>query len=69
MRSVLSRLPLGSGGVPMELQGLAARIRVSSPRVDMREVVRAYAYAEAAHDGQYRKSGEAYITHPVAVAT
>ena len=51
------------------LQGLAARIRVSSPKVDLREVIRAYQYAEAAHDGQYRKSGEAYITHPVAVAT
>ncbi len=69
MRSVLSRLPIGSGGVPTELHGLAARIRASSPRVDLREVVRAYAYAEEAHQGQYRKSGEAYITHPVDVAT
>ncbi len=42
---------------------------MSSPKVDLREVVRAYLYAESAHDGQYRKSGEAYITHPVAVAT
>ncbi len=69
VRSVLARLPIGSQGVPVELQGLAARIRASSPRVDLREVVRAYAYAADAHEGQYRKSGEAYITHPVAVAT
>ncbi len=31
-------------------------------------VKRAYFYAEQAHDGQYRTSGEAYITHPLAVA-
>ena len=29
---------------------------------------RAYYYAEQAHDGQKRRSGEAYITHPLAVA-
>lgn len=69
MRSVLSRLPIGPSPVPPALQGLAARIRISSPKVDLRDVVRAYQYAEAAHEGQYRKSGEAYITHPVAVAT
>src|SRR5690606_8273421 len=32
------------------------------------EVRRAYYYAEQAHDGQYRRSGEPYITHPLAVA-
>lgn len=31
-------------------------------------VKRAYYYAEQAHDGQKRRSGEAYITHPLAVA-
>ncbi len=31
-------------------------------------VRRAYFYAEQAHDGQYRRSGEAYVTHPLAVA-
>ena len=34
----------------------------------MREVVRAYRYAQAMHEGQKRQSGEDYITHPVAVA-
>jgi len=66
---VLSRLPLGQReSVPPELEGLAAAIR-SESRAELREVVRAYHYARAMHEGQLRKSGEAYITHPVAVAT
>ncbi|HLT63153.1 MAG TPA: HD domain-containing protein, partial [Pseudohongiella sp.] len=32
-------------------------------------VRRAYFYAEQAHDGQFRRSGEAYVTHPLAVAS
>ncbi|UTA47986.1 bifunctional GTP diphosphokinase/guanosine-3',5'-bis pyrophosphate 3'-pyrophosphohydrolase [Simiduia sp. 21SJ11W-1] len=32
-------------------------------------VRRAYLYAEQAHDGQKRRSGDPYITHPLAVAT
>ncbi|CAH0252509.1 Guanosine-3',5'-bis(diphosphate) 3'-pyrophosphohydrolase [Pseudomonas sp. Bi70] len=32
-------------------------------------VRRAYFYAEQAHDGQRRRSGEAYVTHPLAVAS
>lgn len=31
-------------------------------------VIEAYHFAAKAHEGQYRRSGEAYITHPVAVA-
>ena len=33
------------------------------------ELEKACAYAFHAHDGQTRKSGEPYITHPMAVAT
>ncbi|MGB1237308.1 MAG: bifunctional GTP diphosphokinase/guanosine-3',5'-bis pyrophosphate 3'-pyrophosphohydrolase [Pseudomonadales bacterium] len=33
------------------------------------QVRRAYFYAEQAHDGQWRKSGEPYVTHPLAVAS
>ena len=33
----------------------------------IREVRRAYFYAEQAHDGQKRKSGEPYVTHPLSV--
>ena len=36
---------------------------------DLRQLQSAYEFSEAAHDGQYRHSGERYISHPVAVAT
>lgn len=35
---------------------------------DLARVEKAYRFAAAAHSGQTRKSGEPYITHPVAVA-
>jgi GTP pyrophosphokinase len=34
----------------------------------VRKVLRAYKYAEKGHHGQYRQSGEEYISHPLAVA-
>jgi GTP diphosphokinase / guanosine-3',5'-bis(diphosphate) 3'-diphosphatase len=34
----------------------------------IREVYRAYLFSAKAHEGQWRRSGEAYIFHPVAVA-
>ncbi|ROR99091.1 guanosine-3',5'-bis(diphosphate) 3'-pyrophosphohydrolase [Sinobacterium caligoides] len=35
----------------------------------IQQVRRAYFYAEQAHDGQLRRSGEPYVTHPLAVAS
>lgn len=36
---------------------------------DVEKIREAYRYADAAHLGQFRKSGEPYITHPIAVAS
>ncbi|MCA8882542.1 MAG: bifunctional (p)ppGpp synthetase/guanosine-3',5'-bis(diphosphate) 3'-pyrophosphohydrolase [Rhodobacteraceae bacterium] len=47
---------------------LVARVRHYNPRTDEDRLRLAYAYAKEAHHGQYRRSGEAYIVHPVAVA-
>lgn len=41
---------------------------LESQGVDRQTIVRAFEVAVEAHAGQLRKSGEAYITHPVAVA-
>ena len=37
-------------------------------RYDIEKIQKAYGYAESLHEGQYRVSGEAYISHPLAVA-
>ena len=42
--------------------------RTHHPKADVSIVERAYVTAEQAHRGQQRRSGEPYITHPVAVA-
>ena len=39
------------------------------PRPDVALVERAFEFSDSAHRGQYRKSGEPYITHPLAVAS
>lgn len=39
------------------------------PKADAELLERAYTTAERLHEGVYRKSGEPYITHPLAVAT
>lgn len=40
-----------------------------SSEEEMQRIKAAYEMARAAHDGQKRKTGEPYITHPIAVAT
>jgi len=56
---------------PVEGTGIADVIKsakASHPKLDFSLVERAYQVAEKAHQGQTRKSGDPYITHPVAVA-
>ena len=36
--------------------------------LDLKKIEKAYNLANKAHNGQYRKSGKAYISHPLAVA-
>lgn len=38
------------------------------PEQDVQMVMKAYEVAKEAHEGQFRKSGEAYINHPIDVA-
>ena len=54
---------------PEELyQELIASIRKYHPSTDISLVEKAYRTAYAAHEGQMRKSGEAYIIHPLSVS-
>ncbi|MBO0731033.1 MAG: bifunctional (p)ppGpp synthetase/guanosine-3',5'-bis(diphosphate) 3'-pyrophosphohydrolase [Acidimicrobiaceae bacterium] len=51
------------------LTPLLSAFRSRHPRSDTSLIVAAYETAAAAHVGQLRNSGEAYISHPLAVAT
>ena len=50
------------------LTKLIERVRATRPDVDVSIVERAWDYAEQAHHGQIRESGEPYFDHPAAVA-
>ncbi len=43
-------------------------VRGFNPKTDAALIAKAYAYGEQMHEGQFRHSGEAYFSHPVAVA-
>ncbi|WP_214407533.1 RelA/SpoT family protein [Pseudonocardia lacus] len=51
------------------LEPLASVHRGMHPKADLGLLQRAYDVAAAKHEGQKRKSGDPYITHPLAVAT
>ncbi|SDL55690.1 GTP pyrophosphokinase [Franzmannia pantelleriensis] len=50
------------------IDDLADRLGGYLPPEEICQVKRAFYYAEQAHDGQRRRSGEPYVTHPLAVA-
>ena len=52
----------------MTVGDLIARIKEYDPGADTALVAEAYRYSASMHDGQRRASGEAYVTHPLAVA-
>jgi len=50
------------------LENLLLRIEQYNPNADMQLIIKAYNFAEAAHEGQVRNSGEKYFVHPFQVA-
>ena len=73
MRSVSARLARSlTGGRPKTnpvLEPLFAIHKKYHPKADAEVLTRAYDTAERLHEGVSRKSGDPYITHPLAVAT
>jgi GTP diphosphokinase / guanosine-3',5'-bis(diphosphate) 3'-diphosphatase len=69
VRSRLGRLGGSKSTPPPELDPLLKVLRSNHPKADFRPVVRAYELAERCHRGQLRRSGDPYISHPLAVAT
>ncbi len=73
MRSMSARLARSLTGTRVRinpvLEPLMAIHREFHPKADAELLDRAYATAERLHKGVFRKSGDPYITHPLAVAT
>jgi GTP diphosphokinase / guanosine-3',5'-bis(diphosphate) 3'-diphosphatase len=68
MRQRIARLGSSRPQTPA-LDPLFRIIRDNHPKADLGLVERAYQKAERLHNGQMRKSGDAFITHPLAVTT
>ena len=64
--SLRSLLPYGRRSIG--INQLVSKLETYLPPDQVERVQEAYDFAFQAHDGQRRRSGEPYITHPVAVA-
>ena len=51
-----------------DISRLLVMLAATGKNYDIEKIQRAFEYANALHDGQRRASGEAYISHPIAVA-
>ncbi|AVW92263.1 bifunctional (p)ppGpp synthetase/guanosine-3',5'-bis(diphosphate) 3'-pyrophosphohydrolase [Celeribacter baekdonensis] len=52
----------------IDVEDLIALVRNYNPKTNADLIREAYAYGREMHEGQFRRSGEPYFTHPVAVA-
>lgn len=62
LTSEISHVPLRT------VEDLCEKIRGYFPQADLSVIEKAYAFSEKAHQGQFRRSGEPYISHPLSVA-
>ena len=52
----------------VSFEKLEEQLKASGGKYDIEKIKKAYEYAKELHEGQFRKSGEPYITHPLSVA-
>ncbi|MEL6187845.1 MAG: RelA/SpoT family protein, partial [Myxococcota bacterium] len=52
----------------LRLNEIVDRVQSYHPKADVELIRRAYVYSARAHQGQVRKSGEPYLTHPLEVS-
>ncbi|WP_110241617.1 RelA/SpoT family protein [Nocardioides gilvus] len=69
MRSRLARIGTRTQSGNPVLEPLFRAVRTNHPKADLALLERAYVTAERLHAPQKRKSGDPYITHPLAVTT
>ena len=53
---------------PADIGRLKNILKATGKCYDMDKIERAYEYAKNLHEGQFRMSGDPYISHPIAVA-
>ena len=65
----LDSMPVPEAFTPPEelFTELVGTIRAYHPSADISQIEKAYRIADEAHQGQLRKSGEPYISHPLCV--
>ena len=69
MRARLARMGTRNQTANPVLEPLFRSVRANHPKADLALLERAYLTAEKMHGTQMRKSGDPYITHPLAVTT
>src|SRR5256885_3915335 len=58
------REALPDGGI----EALLRAVKTYNPKADLKEIQRAFSFAETSHRGQKRASGEDFIEHPLGVS-
>ena len=66
-RAAASKAPIGKDAALSSFAALTSKLDYLDA-ADLKRVRDAYRFADEAHLGQFRASGEPYITHPIAVA-
>ena len=54
--------------VSVNTDKLFSMLKTSGKSYDLEKIQKAYEYADKLHEGQFRNSGDPYISHPIAVA-
>ena len=67
LRDRLARLGTPRAPVNMALEPILQSLREHHPKAEVALLQRAFEVAERAHQGQTRRSGDDYITHPLSV--
>lgn len=68
MNHILPKDDYTNSKAPKTLEDLCNKIRTYFPQADLSVIEKAYHFSEKAHEGQFRRSGEPYISHPLSVA-
>ena len=68
VKAVLKKVRPTRGPATPELDALIKEVRNRRPKADIKLIERAFELAERSHQGQLRKSGDPFISHPLGVA-